>query len=359
MKILIVSGIFYPEQTPRTYRTSELAIQFARLGHDVTIVVPGGVFDFDTYSQRHNIRVLKYSPVNYKTNFTGIGIVNRIFARVLKQYGCYPHITIVDRVYKLLKDIRKDYDIIVSIAAPHAVHWAVAKLYRKGIGPAKKWIADCGDPFMLNATESFRPPFYFKSLEKSWCSRCDFITVPTDTSYKGYYPEFKSKIRIIPQAFNFDEVELGVYNKHDVPTFAFSGAFILNRRDPRPFLDYLIANKKKFKAIFYTKQNGFLEKYKQYGDMIEIRDYVPRLQLLKDLSEMDFLLNLENGTSVQTPSKLIDYALTRRPILSVDSQNLDIDTINQFFDGDYSNCKRIDNIDRYNIKIVANQFLSL
>ena len=85
--------------------------------------------------------------------------------------------------------------------------------------------------------------------------------------------------------------------------------------------------------------------------MIEVRDYVPRLQLLKELSEMDFLLNLENGTSVQTPSKLIDYALTRRPILSVDSQNLDTATIDQFLEGDYSNRKRIDNLDRYNIKV--------
>ena len=87
----------------------------------------------------------------------------------------------------------------------------------------QKWIADCGDPFMLNATENYTPPFYFKQLEKSWCNRCDFITVPTETSHEGYYPEFKSKIRVIPQAFNFDEVELGRYLEHNVPTFAFSG----------------------------------------------------------------------------------------------------------------------------------------
>ena len=61
MKILIVSGIFYPEQTPRTYRTSELAIQFAKLGHDVTIAVPGGKLDFENYSQKHNIRVMTYA----------------------------------------------------------------------------------------------------------------------------------------------------------------------------------------------------------------------------------------------------------------------------------------------------------
>lgn len=359
MKILIVSGIFYPEQTPRTYRTSELAIQFAKLGHDVTIAVPGGKFDFENYSQKHNIRVMTYAPVNYNTNISGIGILDRVLTRGLKQFVCYPHITIVDRVYSLLKDGGRDYDLIVSIAAPHAVHWAIAKLYRKGYGPAKKWIADCGDPFMLNATENYTPPFYFKQLEKSWCNRCDFITVHTETSHEGYYPEFKSKIRVIPQAFNFDEVELGRYLEHNVPTFAFSGAFILNRRDPRPFLDYLIGTGKKFKAIFYTKQSGYLEQYAKYGNMIEVRDYVPRLQLLKELSEMDFLLNLENGTSVQTPSKLIDYALTRRPILSVDSQNLDTATIDQFLEGDYSNRKRIDNLDRYNIKVVANQFLSL
>ena len=38
MKILIVSGFFYPQNTPRAFRTTELAKEFARLGHDVVYI---------------------------------------------------------------------------------------------------------------------------------------------------------------------------------------------------------------------------------------------------------------------------------------------------------------------------------
>ena len=36
-KILIVSKSFYPEISPRSFRTTELVKEFCRLGHDVTL----------------------------------------------------------------------------------------------------------------------------------------------------------------------------------------------------------------------------------------------------------------------------------------------------------------------------------
>jgi len=39
-KILIVSGEFYPLNTPRSFRTTELAKEFARQGHEVTVLTP-------------------------------------------------------------------------------------------------------------------------------------------------------------------------------------------------------------------------------------------------------------------------------------------------------------------------------
>ena len=359
MNILIISGIFYPEQTPRTYRTSELAIQFAKLGHKVKIIVPGGDYDFQEYSKNNNITVQTYKPVNYQKRFSRIPLVQKVVSRLSNILFNYPHITIINHLKEVLLKENKDYDLLVTIAAPHSVHWTLGLMYRNGIRFAKTWIADCGDPFMKNATEKIKPPFYFGWLEKLWCRSCDFITVPTDTSFQGYYPEFKNKIRVIPQAFNFDEVVLNFYVKHDVPTFAFSGVFIPGRRDPRPLLDYLLSTGKDFKAIFYTKQNSLFDAYKENFDKIELRSYIPRLDLLRELSTMDFLLNLENGTSVQTPSKLIDYALTKRPILSINSQSIDKNVVDEFLAGNYGSQKAVENIDRFNIINVANQFINL
>ena len=101
------------------------------------------------------------------------------------------------------------------------------------------------------------------------------------------------------------------------------------------------------------------EHKKRLGDNIEIRDYIPRLNLLKELSTVDFLLNIENGTNVQTPSKLIDYALTKRPILSIDCNNIDTEKFYQFLNRDYSQQYIVNDIEKYNIKNVAKQFLNL
>lgn len=359
MKILIISGIFYPEQTPRTFRTSELAIQLAKYGHDVKLIVPRGDFDFVSYSKKYNVEVQTYKPWNTTTKISGSKFLNRVWSRCMRQFFSYPQIKILRNLRKVLLKNDVKYDLLISIAAPHAVHWTIGLLYKSGKKIADKWIADCGDPFMLNATDSFAPPFYFRYLEELWNKECDFITVPTDSSYRGYYPEYHHKIRVIPQGFNFEEVKLDEYCINPVPTFAFSGAFILKRRDPRPILDYMLEKGYNFKAIFYTKQIEFLEGYAEYNDKIEVRSYIPRLDLIKELSKMDFLLNLENGTNVQTPSKLIDYALAKRPILSLNCQNINKIVLDQFMNGNYDNQRIIENLEKYNIENVALSFVSL
>ena len=40
----------------------------------------------------------------------------------------------------------------------------------------KRWIADCGDPFMLNPFN--RPPSKFEHKEREWCAKVDAILVP-------------------------------------------------------------------------------------------------------------------------------------------------------------------------------------
>ena len=94
-------------------------------------------------------------------------------------------------------------------------------------------------------------------------------------------------------------------------------------------------------------------------DKFEVNDYIPRLDLLYKLSSVDFLVNIENSTKVQTPSKLIDYGLIGRPILSVNPKSLDKNAVKEFLDGNYSKQFIIANHNDYDIVNVANQFLSL
>ena len=77
------------------------------------------------------------------------------------------------------------------------------------------------------------------------------------------------------------------------------------------------------------------------------------------MSTYDFLLNIENGTAVQTPSKLIDYALTKRPVLSLNSQNLDTGKFDRFLNGDYTQQLELPDIRNYDITNVVKSFITL
>lgn len=358
MKILIVSGFFYPTNAPRAFRTTELVKEFVRMGHEVTLYSPQQNFDYKPFYKKYPFRHIQYpEPLD---NLSGspmklIHFLGRIFVYQL----AYPQIKLL-RILPPLLQQEDYYDLLITIAVPHQIHWSVGNLYRKGVRLAKTWVADCGDPYMLAKSTNRKKPLYFKWIEKRWCSLCDYITVPTKGSLNGYYHEFHNKIRVIPQAFNFEEIILDGYVKHAIPTFAFSGGIMAGKRDIRPFLDKLEELNLQYKLYVYTHDAHFFSDYPLLvGKKIILSDFIPRLELLKKLSTMDFLLNLENGTAVQTPSKLIDYSLTKRPILSIDSNNIDVEKIKEFFCGDYRHARKIDNIGQYNIKVVAKQFLDL
>lgn len=73
---------------------------------------------------------------------------------------------------------------------------------------------------------------------------------------------------------------------------------------------------------------------------------------------MDFLVNFDNNTGVQQPSKLIDYALTGRPIINVYGE-LDEKVILEFLAGNYENSYKTPNMEKYKIENVVDEFLSL
>lgn len=360
MKILIISRTFFPANSPRSFRTTELVKEFSRLGHEVTLYIPNSEYDYSEFKKEFPFTIKYYKVIGERRRFVGVPFIDRVIFH-------YEHWLIDRPSLQNMKTIEKvaqsesDYDLLITIAVPHFIHWAVGKLYEKGHKIAKTWVADCGDPFMLAGSVAQKPPFWFKPLEKRWCRQCDYIAVPTDTSYQGYYPEFKDKIRVIPQGFSFDEVELAEYTKNEVPTFAFAGSLIKGKRDPRCLLDYLSTLDISFRFIaFGNNVRQFLEPYQQrLGDKLVIENPIPRKQLLPILAKMDFLINIGNGTKVQTPSKLIDYTLAKRPILTIETDDIKENILMEFLNGDYSHKDAPIDISRYDIHNVAQQFLDL
>lgn len=355
---------FYPDISPRSFRTTELTAELARQGHSVTVYAPIHDKESSAFAQQHgfvlkNLGRQRLAPIPVSGN-RFFSVLLRALRRLLLMLFVYPDIELVFTVPAALKDER-GYDLLISVAAPHTIHWGARLAIRNNEGLCKKWVADCGDPFMGRKTDTFAWPFYFKYIEK-WCfRRADYITVPNEEAVSSYYTELKDKIEIIPQGFDFNKVPVPAYQAGNaIPTFAYAGYFIKGKRDPSTFLEYLCSTDKKFKFIVYTMDDSLLAPYKKkMGGRLEVRGYIAREKLLPILAGMDFLVNFGNSVPGQRPSKLIDYALTGRPILHLECRDLDTGLIDEFLGGDYSHKFVVEDLENYNIVNVARKFIAL
>ena len=362
-KILIISNSFYPTISPRSFRTTELVKEFSREGHEVVVYIPFRDFDYSEFSKENNILLkdlgkLKFKDITLKGNRLTM-FLRRGIKRILGLLFEYPLIELMFKVSKKLKN-ENGYDLLISVATPYPIHWGVAKAWRKIDNIANCWIADCGDPYMGDKTDSFRKMFYFKYVEKWFSRRVDFLTVPFEGAISAYYPEFHQKIRIIPQGVKLDSLKLPGYNKiSDNPVFAYCGGFILGKRDPRPLLDFLVKSEKEFKFIIYTSQPDILLPYKEVlHKKLEVRRYIEREELLRVLSGMDFLVNFDNNSDTQLPSKLIDYAIAGRPVINI-VNGTDFSGFQEFLEGNFNKRMKLEPATSYDIKVVAEKFLSL
>lgn len=366
MKILIISRSFFPLNSPRSFRTTELAKEFSRQGHEVTVLIPKTA-QHVAFEKEHNLTIEDLGQPRWKeVQLRGKGILlflRRLWRRAMQVLLEYPNLEYYFKVKKTLKkkeNNQESYDLLISIAVPYPIHWGVASVWKKKKNIAQTWIADCGDPFMGQENDTFKYPFYFKYIEKWFCRKSDYITVPTEGAIKAYYSEFHHKIRVIPQGFKFEDirVEENTY-PNPVPTFAYAGGFIPGIRDPTEFISFLINLKKDYRFHVYTQSSLITPFIKKASGRIILHDYIPREQLLLKLSKMDFVINFENAGTKQTPSKLIDYAIIRKPILSIKGSNFSVKIVNEFLDGNYKNQLHINNIEQYKIENICHSFLSL
>jgi hypothetical protein len=357
-RILIVTRFFHPDITPRAFRAYELAKEFSRQGHDVTVLTTKREFDYSYIEQRFGFcvqAIVKSEPDQIQG-----GRLKRVIRFILNWLFLYPSILLTGSFKNSLKH-EASYDLLISIAYPFPVHFGVALARKNNTALCKTWVADCGDPFVRVGTARLPEPFYFYWLNRWFCKKADYISVPIDEAKPSYPLECQNKIRVIPQGFDFSEINPN-YEKgfNAVPTFAYAGTISTGIRDPRNFLNLLCQLELDFKFILYTRNYSLVEPYqRRLGKKLEIRRYIPREELLNVLGRMDFLIHFEVKSKVQKSSKLIDYALVQRPILSIKHFDIDKIALKEFLIGNYEKQIEIDDIERYNIKNVASDFIDL
>ena len=365
MRILVITQHIFPIQTPRSIRSTELIKELARRGHEVTVYAVLGKYDYSNFEYEYGIKV-KNIPIHWELSPTCSdgpakrNFIDKISGRLFRKFE-FPLFEFYHRIPKIIAN-EIQYDVLISIAVPHHIHWGCANAKKKYPEKFPKcWVADCGDPFMKNGKTKEHLPRYAK-YERFFCEECDYITVPIENAKEAYYPEYRNKIRVIPQGFDFDLDTVGQKKvTNEVPTFAFAGMFYPDIRNPKLFLDYLCSINRDFLFYVYTRFDNLLVDYKDRlkGKLI-IKNPVPRKDLIDIMSGMDFLVNISNVNSPnQLPSKLIDYGIAGRPIMDVNPQNPDKKQIDAFMNGDYSSALKIENLEDYHIRNVVSKFEEL
>jgi len=363
-KILIVSASFYPVNTPRSFRTTELAKELARQGHLVKVITPRNEEVHALFEEEYGIEIGDMGRPKWKVvSIKGKGIfrlLRRGIVRFMKLLFEYPNIQYLGMVRRALKK-ESGYDLLVSIAVPHPVHWGVRASNPKNRNVAGTWVADCGDPYVGQENDSFRVPFYFALVEKWFMRKADSITVPTAGSISAYFPEFRQKIEVIPQGFRFEDYQYDQEESNfSVPRFAYAGGFIKDRRDPSELLDFLCGTELDFEFHIFTNTPQLTgNKIKRSNGRIVLHAPLPRVDLLMELSKMDFMVNFENVGTRQTPSKLIDYLILKKPILSIKTGSLDKELVLEFLSGSYTNQLVINDPEQYRIENVGKKFVQL
>jgi hypothetical protein len=341
-----------------------LAKEFARQGHSVKVItlfensVDYEILTRETKIQFKNLGCERYRSIKLRGKKVA-SLINSLINRSLLMLIEYPNIQFMPLVIKALRD-ESDYDMLISIAVPYPVHWGVAWSRNFKHKIANKWVADCGDPYTGDQMDTFRKLFYFSYIEKWAFRKADYITINVPNGEKSYFHEFHHKIKYIPQGVNFNDIRLSSESISNGPvTFGYAGGFIPNKRDPRPFLDFLSNLEIDFRFIIFTKKKELIKDYEEkMPEKISIKDYIPREQLIYLFSSFDFLVNFDNNRDATFPSKLIDYALTKRPILNIKS-DLEIPIILEFLSRDYSKALVIKDIEQFNISKVSKQFIEL
>ena len=80
---------------------------------------------------------------------------------------------------------------------------------------------------------------------------------------------------------------------------------------------------------------------KKESEKLILKDYIDRISLIYEMSKVDFVINVDtiHDDPINTeaiPSKLIDYALSGRPILNINSASLDEVKAIEFLERKYS-----------------------
>ena len=369
MKIHIVGGFFYPQLGPRSNRITELTKEFIRLGHQVNVTIITETEGFDHEGYAKGLGINKWQNLKlYHKPAVGEKVVeghkkSLPFIPTLHKWADYlmgGNEFIHARAIEKALDIEEDTDMVIAISFPFQCVLGTSKYLKSHhFNHHCTFVAESSDPHSGNHLAP-----WFKLVDKCAYKPFDYLTLPTEVAipaYIGLLP--KDKIRVIPQGFNFDTIRLYQGERTKPVKFAYSGSFFKDIRNPEFLFAFLDKQEMDYEFHWFMLYeapyfSNLIQKYPNLNKRTHKYVSLDRDTLLFELSKMDFLINIDNATSTQRPSKIIDYALTGRPILSCNKDYFSDKKMQDYMLGNYYDSMEVD-LSQFDIKNVAQQFLLL
>lgn len=367
MDIRIVVGGYYPKIHPRAFRATELAKEFVRQGHRVTVICMSTEdgFDYDAYSLETGIKVIHYKIFSGKrtalvASQSSHSVLGRLKRFMINYFICGDLFRHSESISKVLGKL-KGADMAIVLSTPFAVHYGYSKYVRKKGKPCFT-VLDSGDPFYYS--KQTKRAIWFKYIEKQIYKCCDYLTIPTENAIRLYSPIIPiEKIKVIPQGFDMRNLKLYSGEFSGQIKIAYAGVFYWDIRNPEFLIRYLDQCDADYVFYLYmrfpdSQLKATIKKYPNFANRVKVAYNLPHDDLLYELSKMDFLVNIENLSNTQMPSKLIDYGMTKRPIFSCKESTFSTEKMDKYLNREYVD-SYIVAVDNYNIEKIAGEFIAL
>ncbi len=357
MKILIITKSFFPQLGPRSFRATELAKSLSANGNEVEVLTFFNKMHAN-FSAEYGVKITHFDSYLFsKPGKFLLKILNWILTKVNQSEKLnFPDSLIF---FTILLNARKivSANSIISIAKPHSLNWGIAYLRAKRKNQITRWIADCGDPFYNNPFRKYSS--IFRPLDNLFYKKVDYVTVPVDISLTSYDSMYLDKFHVIPQGFDItkDLKFRESYVENSPVMFAYAGNFYRDKRDPQELIKYLRNSGKDFIFYIYTNSKWIRDYIPQDDKRFILSGFINRDILISKLSQLDFLISINNDGGVQSPSKLIDYAIAGRPILVLENNQVDV-RLEQFLSKDFSAQTLVD-LDLFDIHKISQKFIEI
>ncbi|PEA54436.1 transporter [Bacillus pseudomycoides] len=341
-RVLVISYWYYPENTARAFQANGIVNALLRDGYHVDLVLPHNDIYKELIAQNmDNMTIHQVKPGFLLHKDKGRWDVNRnilkgsrnnLFTKALKELYevlVWPDRTIEWAItsyrYIKKKGLHNKNLNMVTIGLPVATH-ITGHLLKKD-NPNINWIADYGDPFSYNPDRKTRK--HDRLFESKILNNVDSIVIPTKSAIDCYTKlgVDASKIHVIPQLFEEESKESDYSIDAHKFNIMYAGSFYKGIRSPIEFIHGLNLASKKNKNIHFHYFGNItaLEEFLRIEGLdirelpITINTFKDRSEIISIMKNMDLLINLNNKSTSQIPSKIIDYIYTGKPILNVGS----------------------------------------